>query len=290
MALSNKNRFHKPFKETKSRGVVSIDCIKRDELRDCKSNFTLSRLNQCKKIFTDYLDKNGEQAPMHTNFSWFNDAINYTLSFTHYIATNQEYAVEVLRYIRDAKLNAVDCDLLLSFTRPVKEELKNFHIQQDSAYVRVSNPDGEELYYINKPREICIELKFPEEKLWIFQNNHQKKIKLFDLQLKPSTQIKPLSNAELKQINAITGHCHIKQEHIAVFYALSLIKKIHSTMESRRIFGRVRSGIEETLTKFNLPLKECEFQKIESHLNELFKLSKESDEKERIFSPSFMPY
>lgn len=289
MALSNKNRFHKPFKETKSRGVVSIDCIKREELRECKTNFTVSRLNQCRKIFIDYLDKNGEKAPMHTNFSWFNDAINYTLSFTHYIATNQEYAVEVLKLIRDAKLNAVDCDLILSYTRPMKEEVRNFPIQQDSAYVRVSNPDCEELFYINKPREICIELKFPEEKSWIFRTEHQK-IKLFDAQMKPSTKARALSNGELKQINALTGHCHIKQEHIAVFYALSLIKKIHTTMESRRIYGRVRSGIEETLTKFNLPLKECEFQKIEVHLNELFQLSKESDENERIYSPTFMPY
>ncbi|HEX2549816.1 MAG TPA: hypothetical protein VHM20_08310 [Gammaproteobacteria bacterium] len=278
MALSNKHRFSKEFKEENERGVLSIDLDKRDALREYKDIFTVKKLNKCRKIFSQYLQQNGHKAPAHTRYTWFNEAANYTLSFTHYIATNQEYANEVLQRIDRAKLHSVDCDLLLSFPEPKKEMLKSFPIEQNAGYIRVSNTDCEKLYYINKAKEICADLRLDHAK-----------IQLIDHHLNPTAKIKNLTDIEVKKITSICGHVHKKKGYIAIFQALLDIKKIHTMMESRRINGRVRNGLEETLTMFSLPLDEKEFNDKVEIIGKIFESAKELDENERIFSPSFIP-
>lgn len=278
MALSNKHRFSKEFKEEEQRGVLSIDLCKRDSLWEYKNIFTMKKLLKYRKIFSEYLKLNGNKAPAHTRYSWFNEPINYTLSFTHYIATNQEYANEVLNLIDLAKLNAIGCDLLLTSFAPVKGKLFGFPTEQNAAYVRVNGPGLDKLFYINKAKDIYHEFKVDQEK-----------IEMFDLHMQPTSKIKMLSDVEIKKVPPILGHIHKRQEYIAVFQALVKIKEVHSNMKYKRISGRVWNGLEETLKAFDLPNDDQAFNEKTKKILEIFELAKELNENERIYTPAFIP-
>ncbi len=93
------------FKQEVLRQVVIADIAKRIELRECKQNFTLEKLLNCRKGFQTYIKAYGEDGPVQTPFSFINSIGNGVASYTHYIRTNQPYAKSVLQYIDEAKSN-----------------------------------------------------------------------------------------------------------------------------------------------------------------------------------------
>lgn len=89
--------------------------------------------------------------------------------------------------------NSNGCDTLMTSSPPNKETFRKLPIKSNAAYVC----SGEQLYYINKVNNLCIEIKLDLDKL-----------KQFKIRMDPAKE-RTLSENELKEITLITGHNHL---------------------------------------------------------------------------------
>jgi len=261
MSIFDKSRHDPKFKkEAGENGILPIELMNKNGLRSFERRFILKKLLKCRRFFKKYLKENGEHTPFNTSYSWVNGMGNYTLSFTHFVPTNQKYAKQVLKHIDDAKVNSINCDLLLTKEDPHEDKLDTLDMRSNAAYVRVNTKEEGKLFYVNKGRKICHELKINKEQL-----------ELFDKCMDPSyTDTRQLDDNELKTIQSIVNHDHQKDESFAVFTALKHIKNIHTKMSDRRIRGRVRRGVEQTLTEFQLPTESKQFEEEKEKIELIF--------------------
>lgn len=132
--MYNRYRFSSEFKKEAEREVLMADITKRQELSECKKNFTLKKLLDCRENFSAYLKQYGEHEPVQTSNAWLNKASNYMLTYSHFIHTNQPYASRVKKIIDDAKENKEQlpqaCAVFnaLVAIKQVENEMTEWHI------------------------------------------------------------------------------------------------------------------------------------------------------------------
>lgn len=95
-------------------------------------------------------------------------------------------------FTRDKRKDTSEkCDLLSVSSPPTKDTLQTLHIQSNTAYVCYAD----QLYWINKANNICTKIDLDKEKIAQFKRS-----------LVPTNKARTLSEKELNEITAITGH------------------------------------------------------------------------------------
>jgi hypothetical protein len=87
-----------------------------------------------------------------------------------------------------------ECSLLSISSPPQKEKLSSLPIKSNLGYLRVEG-ENHQLFYINKEKKECTEIKIDGETLLLFDEN-----------MKPTKKARIVSKEELNDITLLTGH------------------------------------------------------------------------------------